>query len=234
MQPILNDVYWINTGFVNCFLCYDDSGLCLIDTGMSAGAGKIKEALAEIGCAPGDITRILLTHADVDHVRGLASCWKQSNAAVYAGAESAAFIASGKSPQHLPGLMQKISDAIIRNPIVPAEAISVVREGDKIPVLGGLEVVATPGHTMDHLSFFSPQTGVLFAGDSLSTRNGRLQRTAPIMTNNEDAANRSALRLLAMTPIVYACGHGAPLNDPSGAEAVKLANTIQLQMEELV
>jgi len=49
---------------------------------------------------------------------------------------------------------------------------TVLGEGDSVPeVLGGLRVLAGPGHTPGHLAFWQPDRGVLFCGDVLV--NGR-------------------------------------------------------------
>jgi glyoxylase-like metal-dependent hydrolase (beta-lactamase superfamily II) len=80
-----------------------------------------------------------------------------------------------------------------------------------LPLMGGLQALATPGHTLDHFSFYHPATGVLFAGDAVNTRNGRLQHTPRRITADQTAADRSARRLLALAPAVFACGHGTPL-----------------------
>ncbi|MHB8933595.1 MAG: MBL fold metallo-hydrolase [Bellilinea sp.] len=45
-------------------------------------------------------------------------------------------------------------------------------EPDQIlPILDGLHVLDTAGHTPGHLSFYQPERRVLFAGDSIVERN---------------------------------------------------------------
>ncbi len=227
MKQILTDVYWIDTGMSNCYICRDDDGLTLIDTGTPRAAKTIFEAVAEAGFAAHDIVRILLTHADIDHAGGLSACQSESGASVFSSAATADLVAKGQSPQHLPRLLQVIGDTFFRYPAVSPAAITVIQEGDSLPVLGGLDVLATPGHTMDHLSFFSPSTGVLFAGDILSTRDDRVQLTPPRITADQDAANRSALRLIEMSPVIIACGHGTPLTDHASDDLMMLAREIR-------
>lgn len=215
-MQIQNDVYWIDTGSVNVYLCRDDDGLTLIDTGMPRKADFIVHVIERFGFAPADVRRILLTHADVDHAGSLAALLARTGAAAYAGAASAACVAEGRGPRHLPWLMQTLGDPFTRFDKLPAATFTIFRDGDTLPVLGGLLALATPGHSPDHFSFYAPGRGVLFAGDALNGRRGRVRRSPPIMTGDEEAANRSARRLLALDPTVVACGHGAPLilDDP--------------------
>lgn len=230
MNQILTDVFWLDLGYVNAYIICDDQGLCLIDTGLPRSAKQILDSVTASGHNPHDITRILLTHADNDHAGGLSACLAASNAAVYASADTAAHVASGRSPHHLPRLLQGLSDRFMGYPTVAEEAFTLIQPGETLPMLGGLEVLATPGHTLDHLSFYSPSTGVLFAGDALSTRGGKLQGSPALITADQDAARHSALRLLGLSPAVFACGHGTPLTDPDSNDAMKLAEDIGQQM----
>ena len=70
---------------------------------------------------------------------------------------------------------------------------------------------------------YSPAAGVLFAADALNTRDGRLQLTPRRITADQAAAERTAARLLELSPAVIACGHGAPLVDNRAAIADLLA-----------
>src|ERR1700682_1152257 len=52
-------------GFVNCYLVREDDGFTLIDTADSGQAQPIIQAAQKLGLP---ITRIVLTHAHIDHV----------------------------------------------------------------------------------------------------------------------------------------------------------------------
>jgi glyoxylase-like metal-dependent hydrolase (beta-lactamase superfamily II) len=212
MHP-LPDVHLVRGRASNMFLCADESGLALIDAGIPGEQGRVLEMIERLGYQPQDLTRILITHADFDHVGSLAELQKASGATVYAGAETAVFLRSGKGPEHMPALLQPLLNAVVKVKPVPKEVISIFADGDVLPVLGGLQAIATPGHTLDHYSFYSPTRGILFAGDALHTRNGRLQRTQKRITADQEAANRSALQLLELAPILFACGHGDPMDN---------------------
>ena len=224
---ILPNFYWIDANSSNIYLCVDEDGLTLVDCGMPKRQNFVWEALTKIGHQKRDLKRILLTHADMDHVGSAAVIQAETGAKVYAGRETSELIVMGKSPQHMPWLIQFMIDRFMRYKALPREAVKGFAEGDVLPCLGGLQVLATPGHTLDHFSFYSPTTGVLLAGDALNTRDGRLQRTPPRITADEVAANRSAIRLIELAPAVIACGHGEPMQHHSTADLMGLFRTLR-------
>ena len=205
------DVLWIDTGSVNVYLCRDSDGFTLIDAAMPGKADLIFQRLAEFGGQPGDLKRIVITHADLDHAGSAAELQARSGAVVYCGAATAALLAEGRSPRHMPQPVQFVLDHFVRYKAVDRAAIRPVADGGDLPVLGALRVLAAPGHTLEQHAFYSPAADVLFAGDALNTRDDRLQTTPPRITADRPAAERTAVRLLQLSPLVIACGHGAPL-----------------------
>ncbi|MBP6016404.1 MAG: MBL fold metallo-hydrolase [Candidatus Promineofilum sp.] len=218
-----NDVLWIDAGSVNCYLCRDPDGYTLIDTGTPGKADLIFERLLEFGGQPADLRRIIITHADMDHAGSVAAVQARSGATIHAGEATAALLVQGRSPRHMPAVVQFVIDRFIRYSRPAPDQIETCAGGDTLPVLGGLRVLAAPGHTPDQHAFYSPATGVLFAGDALNTRDGRLQLTPARMTADMAAAERTAVRLLELSPAVIACGHGVPLSDNPKAVADLLA-----------
>lgn len=209
-MQIAPHVHWLDTGGSNVYLVVEPPHIVLIDTGMPRKHGAIFDFLGTLGHTPTELTHILVTHADMDHVGSLAAIWAASSAQIWASADSARLIDGGKSPRHMPRLVQWIIDTFMKYGAVAQDKISVFKDGDRLPFLGGLQVLATPGHTLDHFSFFSPSTGVLLVGDALNTRDGRINLTPPRITADETAAKQSATRLLQLSPTVIACGHGTP------------------------
>ena len=224
---ILPNFYWIKAKSSNVYLCIDEDGLTLIDCGMPKHEQFVWEALVMLGRQRHDLKRIVLTHADMDHVGSAAAIQAETGAQMYAGPETTELIQAGKSPRHMPWLAQFILDHFMGYDPIPGAVIELMTDGDVLPCLGGLQVLATPGHTSDHFSFYSPTTGVLIAGDALNTRNGRLQRTPSRVTADEMAANRSAIRLIELAPAVIACGHGKPMQHHSTAELMNLFNSLR-------
>ncbi len=226
-MEIAPNVYWFDGRSSNLFLCVDEDGLTLVDTGMPRKQNLVFDAIRQIGYQPSDLARILITHADIDHAGSAAIIQKQTGAIVYTGRETAELMYAGKSPKHMPWYVQILLDRVFTYPPIPRPCTKIFQDGDILPILNGLKVLATPGHTNDHHSFYSPTTGVLFAGDALNTRKDRLQCTPSRITANDDAARRSAIRLLELAPAVIACGHGAPMSHHSSDQLMELFNELR-------
>jgi glyoxylase-like metal-dependent hydrolase (beta-lactamase superfamily II) len=73
-ELIADGIYGLVGGGVNVFLLDDPrEGLTLIDAGLPGWGKRILALIAEIGRRPTDLRRILITHADVDHIGVLAA-----------------------------------------------------------------------------------------------------------------------------------------------------------------
>lgn len=224
---LLPNLYWINGGVSNLYLCVDDEGLTLIDSGRPKQLKLVFDAVTGLGYQASDVKRIVITHADWDHAGSMAAIQAATGAMVVAGEKTAVYLQSATTPKHLPRSIEWLTTLFAKYDGV--NTITTVEIGESIPVLGGLQAIATPGHTDDHLSFYSPMTGVLFAGDALNTRNGRLNRTPPRITADEDAATQSAINLLALAPTIIACGHGTPLQGHDNSVLMKLFNQLRAE-----
>jgi len=91
-------------------------------------------------------------------------------------------------------------------------------DGDEI---GGLRVIATPGHTPGHLAFWAEDAQVLILGDVLFHRNPATFRKGlaePFEFATYDRASNldSARKLASLNPKTVCFGHGAPLVDGEG------------------
>ena len=67
-----------------------------------------------------------------------------------------------------------------------------IEDGDVLPVLGGLEVVHTPGHTPGSVCLYGARDRVLFVGDVLQRRRGRVSFASGLYS--DDHARREADR----------------------------------------
>jgi glyoxylase-like metal-dependent hydrolase (beta-lactamase superfamily II) len=226
-MEIIANLHWIKGFISNVYLWVDEDGLTLVDTGRPGDARRITSYISEIGFEPSDITSILITHADYDHAGAIATLHEQSGATVFTGYRSADLLIEGKSPDHLPRLVQWTINTLFRYRPLPTGAIQIVNDGEIINDQSPWQVIATPGHSPDHQSFFSPVHSVLFAGDALSTRGGRLKCSPNINTGDMPAARLSARNLLRLTPAVIACGHGPPKHDHDSGELISLSHDLE-------
>ena len=213
---LMPTIHTLANSFVNLYLIEEPDQLTLIDSGLAASAPKlVLKAIAALGRQPRDLTRIVITHTDPDHTGGAAALKAATGAQLICSAVEAPAMAAGKSSRDFngPAIMRALV-TLIAGKMPPATADLVVAEGDDLPVLGGLRVVASPGHTPGHTSYFSPSTGALFAGDSFNATSGALRFfKAPVHWSFEAGVD-SARKQAALGATTVYCGHGKPVANP--------------------
>lgn len=219
-MEIVPNVHVIPGGMVNCFLIVDPDGLTLVDTGMPGNANKILKYVEGLGHRPSDLKRILITHADGDHVGSLAALKAATGARVYANTAEAEAIAAGRSSRDLKSdnLLLKLVFAITGRlfKASPAQVDELVTEGQVLPALGGLRVVETSGHTPGHISLFAPSSGLLFVGDSLVSGKDGLRGSRGANTWDQDKANAAVRKQAALGARIVCSGHGPVVMDAAG------------------
>lgn len=224
-MEIVNGIFSVPSVVANVYVLVDDDGLTLIDTGLPYSQRRILRYLEQLGYAPEQVRRILVTHADRDHVGSLAALQVCTGARVLAGRLEGEALAAGRETRRLRLTPWQQRVFRLMRPLFatlhPGRADEVIEDGQLLPILGGLRVLATPGHTPGHLSFFAEQYGVLFAGDSLRVVGGRLRRSHGPNTHDESLARESARRQLALNPRVICAGHGPAV---FGARALFMEN----------
>jgi glyoxylase-like metal-dependent hydrolase (beta-lactamase superfamily II) len=100
---------------------------------------------------------------------------------------------------------------ILANPLDGLSDAAQVSDGD---VVGGLRVIATPGHTPGHVSLLDESRGVLLVGDCLGSRDGELARAPEQFTADPSQAERSLHGLRAVRGARMLFGHGPELTRP--------------------
>jgi glyoxylase-like metal-dependent hydrolase (beta-lactamase superfamily II) len=214
MLEVVSGVYQLPNSFVNMYLIDEPDGLTLIDAGLKrSGAKLVLEALTKLGRQPGDLKRILITHSDGDHVGSSSELREATVANLGISALDGAKLEQGMPGRPGKGWLGKFAFGVtaLLAPITPVKADTWLEDGVALPVLGGLRVVATPGHTPGHLAFFAPRDGVLFAGDSMMAMGGKLSWSNGPVTDDYALGLQSIRKLEALRPTVVCCGHGTPL-----------------------
>jgi glyoxylase-like metal-dependent hydrolase (beta-lactamase superfamily II) len=220
MMEIIQNVHLIPSVIANPYLMIDADGLTLIDAGIPGSEKKILKYIASLGFAPADLKRILITHADYDHVGGLAALRNVCGARIYASRAEADAIRAGRSSRQLKPekLMLKMMYALANRyaKTTPVEVDHFLAGGQILAeILGGLLVVDTPGHTPGHLSFFAPGAGILFAGDSMVSDDQGLYRSVIDNTWDHTKAVESVRRQVDLGASIVCTGHGPVVRDAS-------------------
>ncbi len=210
-MEIAPSVYQINNTFVFQYLILHNSDLILIDTGINGNHKKILSTIKTLGRSPLDLKKIIITHADGDHFGGLAELQNSTKAVAYAAPIEADAIQAGRSSRPLnPSGIQKMLFSLVA-PLVksqPARIDTRLSGNESFDVLGGLQVIPTPGHTPEHISLYSSSTGILFAGDSIQIVRGEPQASARGNTWNIAKAEESFHKQIDLQPSLILAGHG--------------------------
>ena len=206
----------LSNAFVNLYLIEEPNetnGLTLIDAGLAKSATQlVLRKIAELGRQPNDLKRILITHADADHYGSAAELKAITGARLYASAAEAEAMRQGRTSRKIGGgifmnaAMGLLERTIMKMP--PAQVDDVLVVGQVLPVLGGLHVIASPGHTPEHVSFYAPAHKLLFTGDSLNANSGKLRWIKGSIQWNNDAGLASAREQAKLGAHTVCCGHG--------------------------
>ena len=216
-MEIVPNVHVIPGIVVNVYLLIDADGLTLIDTGLAGNDKKVLKYIAELGLQPQDLKRIILTHSDGDHVGALAALKAATGARTYASPIEAQAIQAGHPSRALKvhgvvAVLFKMMSIFFK--AKPAAIDELLSNGQALPVLGGLRVIETIGHTPGHISLFAPSANILFAGDSMTAdKEGQLRTSGG--RNTWDAAKAiEAVKIQAALGAQIVCvGHGPIVHD---------------------
>lgn len=211
-ERVVDGVWRVDTGHVNVYLVEAEAGLVAVDAGLPSAPGTVREAIREVGWDVESLAGVLVTHADLDHVGGLAALVEDARARVHLSPRARDLVTGEASPPwtSLRGLMLRFGQWRTDPP--PAERLEVVRDGDRVH---GFQVLATPGHTRGHLSYVDEVRGLAFVGDLVRTEDRDPALPPGLINADTDRARRSLARLLeAADEIETACaGHGEPLRE---------------------
>jgi glyoxylase-like metal-dependent hydrolase (beta-lactamase superfamily II) len=149
----------------------------------------------------------------------LAALRSATGARAYADPIEAQAIAAGRASREIKtrGLLRfarAIAAPLFKT--APAVVDECLTGGQVLPISGGLQVIATPGHTPGHLSFFLPAAGILFAGDSLASSGGTLNGFIGANTWDVEKAKASVRLQAALGAKTVCVAHGSVVTDAAG------------------
>lgn len=246
--------------YVNCFLLEGPTGWTLVDAGFCDEGAKAawRQAFAELGIRPQDVTQILITHYHPDHLgaAGWLQEWTGAPAFMHerelplvdlfwgltmaeqAEGLSAFFLAEGMDPETARLIAAHHREQSIT--VQPMAKLQPLPTGSSF-TMGGRpwEVIWTPGHSDGLAVFWDAASGILLANDMLLakiTPNVSLWpkcRPNPLQDYLESLTKVEALQAkLALT------GHRTMIQDVSGRAAEirghhgeRLARTLALCAE---
>jgi len=194
-------------------------GATLIDTGYPGQMPAIERALGEAGVKLTDVRRILLTHQDLDHIGSAEALVGATGAEVFAHAADTPYIQGEKRlvkmdparfEERLKSLPETLRDQarLMVSSLPTVKVTRMLLGGELLPLHGGIDVIATPGHTPGHVCYFMRSLGLLVAGDALRVEDGELSGPSASATPDMPAAIASLNRLTSLPVKAVVCYHG--------------------------
>ncbi len=212
----------------NVFLLAD-STLTLVDTGFRGRSGYILKEVARLGYSHEDITNIIITHHHADHTGSLAALKEITQAKVFVHPADAPYI-DGRLPQPGPARPEWLSNTLA--PLhglwatVPVAVDALVGDGDQIPILGGIKILHTPGHTPGSISLFLEKEGLVIVGDVLSNTFG-LSFPSKAFTIDLAQEINSIKKLVDLDFNMICFGHGLPIMRKARNAIIDFASRIE-------
>jgi glyoxylase-like metal-dependent hydrolase (beta-lactamase superfamily II) len=218
-MEIAPDVHQVRMLGANAFLI-TEKRLSLIDAGMVGSRLMLERYLRRIGRRLDELDTIICSHGHPDHIGGVHELSRDRDG-----------VSVLIHPADLAGLQLPLRQALARGdePGVrrgrliqyltraPANCTP-IDDGQLLPILGGLRVVHTPGHTPGSVCLYSDRLRLVFTGDVLQVLRGQLTYASAFFSHDHAAARASVERLATLDVATIALSHYPPwTDDPAGA-----------------
>ncbi|MBD0380031.1 MBL fold metallo-hydrolase [Paenibacillus sp. WST5] len=192
-----------NPFVVHAALLWDENDVILVDTGIPGQLEVIHKALAEADFPFEKLTKIIITHHDMDHIGSLPDLVNASEGRI-------AVLAHELAKPYILGEVPTIKSKRL---VPPTQVDVTLQDGDVLPYCGGIQVLYTPGHTPDHISLYHKPSKTLISGDALTSQDGTIMPPNPNFTPDMPTALKSVAKLLALDIATIITYHGGVCTD---------------------
>lgn len=191
----------------------------LVDCGYEETYEVLKSELEKLGIRPLDLTGVIITHDDYDHLGALKLLKKENTSLkIYCGEYER---------DSVTGLVksERLIQAESNLDTIPAEnkewALNFIHKLKSIKRFdvdytftdnecfeSDFIIIHTPGHTKGHISLFYPKEKTVIAGDSIVMENGEFCIANPTFTLDMSSAIKSVEKIRSLNPHKIICYHG--------------------------
>ena len=149
----------------NIYLLVDED-LTLIDSGFPGNGRVIAQYIEGMGRRLDELKRVLITHSHPDHTGSVPEL-KDMLPALHVMAHRADTSRDAQG-RHLVSYLNVFGATRLPVPFLRrVEADGFLEEGQVLPILGGLRVTHTPGHTPGSVCFYLESRRAIFVGDNV-------------------------------------------------------------------
>lgn len=206
-------------------LLRNERELILVDCGYAGFLPLLEEAANKHNRSLQNLTGVVITHEDIDHVGGLFELKEKYPAVkVYASEIEAPYISGKEKSVRLhqaetlyPSLPEEQKPGALAfqeflKTVRPVPVNAVLSENKPVPFSDAVQVINTPGHTPGHISLYLSDSKTLIAGDAVVIENGELEIANPSFCLDLPAAVASIKKLQSLAIDTIICFHGGVLN----------------------
>jgi glyoxylase-like metal-dependent hydrolase (beta-lactamase superfamily II) len=197
----------------------------LVDTGYPGQLPLFREAMQRAGVPFEKLSKVVLTHQDIDHIGSLPVILTElpQRVEVLANEVEKPFIEGAKRllkitpeaitravnalPPDVPDGLRNAFRAGLENP-PRAKVDKTIADGEELPYCGGIIVINTPGHTPGHISLYHKPSKTLIAGDAMRVMDGQLLGPDLGATLDVETAIKSLKRFEQYDIDAVICYHG--------------------------
>lgn len=227
-----------SSGALHPAVIVDDGVTLLVDTGLPDTLNQLETELKRVGVRLNQLSAVLITHHDIDHLGNLKALKAMNPKLTVMTSSGEVPFVEGRVPA------QKLQDMASGRLVITddqsawAENLARVfsscgtpvdeelQDGDVLTIADGLQVIATPGHTLGHISLYHHATQTLISGDALNIKDGVLTGPNPRMTHDVEAAKTTLLKLSTFPIKRVIAFHGGVLEgDDLSAQLKRLAQS---------
>ena len=181
---------------VNVYVIRYQDLVIQIDAGIKTDANKIIDFYKNLDISP---DYILITAVDYLHVGALREIYDEYNPKIYVSKKEMGTMKNGPS---LKGILE------IEGKGLRFEGIQQVYSYNKMDI-DFLEVIGTPGYSMDNVSIYFKDKNSIFVGDSLTIKRNKIKLDS-MFTQNMEMARSSLTKIKNFCPVIIFPSHGAP------------------------
>jgi glyoxylase-like metal-dependent hydrolase (beta-lactamase superfamily II) len=225
----MNQIHFLDISFmyngsaqvITPVLLQDEHEMILVDCGYPDFLPLLQEAAHMQQLTLNDLTKVIVTHHDMDHIGSLAALKRtyphleiiayESEAPYITGQKTSLRLEQAQATlDHLSLGEKQNAKEFIRflQSIEPTAVDKTVTNHERLSWCGGIEIIHTPGHMPGHISLYLIASKTLIAGDAVVIENGRLEIANPAYTLDMQEAIRSVRHLLEYDIEQLICYHG--------------------------
>ncbi|GAB2550985.1 MBL fold metallo-hydrolase [Gracilibacillus alcaliphilus] len=201
-------------------LIVSDHELTLVDTGYPHFLPDIEEEIAKKGYDIRDVSNIIITHYDDDHIGSLSDFkTKYPWIHIIASEVESAYISGEKKAERLVQAEAMLARMSAEEKVFGSWFVQQLKALQHVPIDQKVndgemildnqcQIIATPGHTSGHISLYFPNLQSVITGDAAVNEGGKLAIANPGFCLDIEKAQQSLAKINERNAAYYYCYHG--------------------------